>query len=436
MIMEDIPKLYTALAEWLACLIFVLLLKRRWSNGVTAVLMGGSLALLSVVQYLIGIVPIYLWIPGMAVALCIMFGTILFCCELMPTDAGFCWAIAFMFAEFVASLDWQLYSFVAQQGFDHLVLQGLFLVICYGGVFFLFYRMEQKRLTIHHSLHTSKKEMFSGIVISVGAFLISNISYVSTNTPLSGRMSMEIFYIRTLVDFAGVVILVSVQDRWKELQARQEMESINALLRRQYEQYQQSRESIELINQKYHDLKHQIGIIRMETDAAKREEYLKQMESGVTGFAAGHQTGNSILDTILTAKQLYCLQHQIELKVVADGKQLAFIGVMDLCSIFGNALDNAIESVERLDAEEKRIIQLAVYTQSQFLMIRVENYFETPLQKNGELFETTKADKNYHGYGLKSIRYTAEKYGGTVSILTEDNWFTLRVLIPIPDQQA
>ena len=118
---------------------------------------------------------------------------------------------------------------------------------------------------------------------------------------------------------------------------------------------------------------------------------------------------------------------------MADGKQLGFLEVMDLCSVFGNALDNAIESVERLSDTEKRLIRLAVYVQNGLLMIRTDNYFETPLQKNGDEFETTKADKTSHGYGIKSIRYVAGKYGGSVSIGTEDGWFSLKVLIPVPD---
>ena len=107
---------------------------------------------------------------------------------------------------------------------------------------------------------------------------------------------------------------------------------------------------------------------------------------------------------------------------------------MDLCSIFGNALDNAIESVERLEEEDRRLIRLAVYAQNNFLMIRTDNYFETPLQRIGDRFETTKEDKSLHGYGLKSIRFVSDKYGGSVSASAEDGWFSLKVLIPIPDR--
>jgi sensor histidine kinase regulating citrate/malate metabolism len=230
-------------------------------------------------------------------------------------------------------------------------------------------------------------------------------------------------------------MLYSLQDRWLEMQTRRELDSIQTLLQHQYEMYRQSRENIEIVNRKFHDLKHQIGVIRMEPDQKKREEYLKQVESGLKNAEADINTGNSVLDTILTGKQMYCKQNNIDMTVVADGTLLHFMEVMDICSIFGNALDNAIESVEKLSEPQKRLIRVAVYNQNNFLMIRVENYFESPLDMtNGEI-QTTKKDKDYHGYGVKSIRYTAEQYGGSVSITAEDNWFYLRILIPISDNQ-
>ncbi|MCD8382517.1 MAG: GHKL domain-containing protein [Clostridiales bacterium] len=430
----DIPKFYTALAEWLSCLVFVLLLeKRQPRKWVTALELSASFVLLCIIQYFIGIIPIALWLPGMGVALVIMYATILFCCKISPTDAGFCWAIAFIVAEFIASLDWQLYSFVAQQGFDSYLLQGIFLLIFYGGSLCIIFRIEQKRLGSGQKLEVTRREVLSAIMTSLGAFLISNISYVNTNNPFSGRMSTEIFYIRTLVDLAGVIMLVSLQDRVLELQAQKEKEAIDALFQRQYEQYRQSRENIEMVNRKYHDLKHQIAVIRMEQDEGKRENYLQQMESELQRFGVEFETGSPVLDTILSSKETYCLQHDINLNVVADGESLGFIDVMDLCSIFGNALDNAIESAEQVTEKEKRLIRLAVYTQNGFLLIRVENYFEAPLQVSGEELQTTKQDKNFHGYGIKSIRHTAEKYGGSLSISTQDGWFSLKALIPLPE---
>lgn len=247
----------------------------------------------------------------------------------------------------------------------------------------------------------TRRESISAAVIAICTFLISNISYVTTNTPFSGRMTTEIFWIRTLVDFAGVAVLLSMQDRWQDMQTQHELTAIQTLLKRQYEQYRISRDNSEAINRKYHDLKHQIQVIRMESDAARREEYLSQLEKGMQSLGVNQHTGNDVLDTILSDKQLYCSQHQITLTIVADGARLDFIETMDICSIFGNALDNAIEGVEKLADPQQRLIRVAVYTQNVFLIIRVENYCTAQLSVVDGEYRTTKHDKDMHGYGIK-----------------------------------
>ena len=218
------------------------------------------------------------------------------------------------------------------------------------------------------------------------------------------------------------------------MQTQHELPAIQTLLKRQYEQYRISRDNSEAINRKYHDLKHQIQVIRMESDAARREEYLSQLEKGMQSLGVNQHTGNDVLDTILSDKQLYCSQHQITLTIVADGARLDFIETMDICSIFGNALDNAIEGVEKLADPQQRLIRVAVYTQNVFLIIRVENYCTAQLSVVDGEYRTTKHDKDMHGYGIKSIRYTAEKYGGSVSADCSDNWFHLSVLLPLPEK--
>lgn len=433
--MQDIPKIYTALAEWAACLILILSLKRRYSQKQTVFYLFILLILLALVQVWIGAAPIAFWIPGMFLAMILMYAGIRICCDIPSTDAVFFLTIGFVFAEFAASLEWQLYSFAALSGFDSVQMQLIFLFVCYTGTFFLFYVVEKKRIKNENNLYVTKKEALSAATIALGTFLISNISYVYQNTPFSGRMSMEIFYIRTLVDFAGVAMLIALQDRWQEMLIKQELDSIHSILQRQYEQYCQSRDSINLINRKYHDLKHQITVIREEADAQKREEYLNEMESGLYAYEAQNRTGNSVLDTILTGKQMYCVQHDINITSVIDGEKLDFMNAMDICSIFGNTLDNAIESVRKIKDKDKRLIRIAVYGQNDFLIIRVENYYESPLKMKEGNYITTKRDKAYHGYGIKSIKYTAEKYGGTMTIHTQEGWFCLNVLIPIRENK-
>ena len=210
-----------------------------------------------------------------------------------------------------------------------------------------------------------------------------------------------------------------------------ELDAIQNILRTQYSQYRQSQESIDIINHKYHDLKHQIAILRQEKNPDKKEAYLDEMEQGIKDYESMFKTGNGVLDTLLTGVSLKCARRDITFTCVADGTLLNQIYVMDLCTIFGNALDNAMEHVIQIEDIEKRLIHVSVSKMAEFVLIRIENYLQDEIKFDGELPRTTKGDKAYHGFGLKSIKYSVEKYHGTMEVKTENHWFTINILIPL-----
>jgi sensor histidine kinase regulating citrate/malate metabolism len=275
------------------------------------------------------------------------------------------------------------------------------------------------------------KDFFVVALIATLVFFVSNISFISIDTPFSGKNLSEIFYIRTLVDFSGLVILFALREQKLWLHAQGEIDAMQSILNKHYEQYMTSREQIEVLNRKYHDIKHMIGIIRAEENSEKKKGYLDEMEAGIKLYEAQNKTGNAVLDTVVNSKSILCAAKGITFTIVADGTLLDFMDVMDICSIFGNALDNAVESVEKVSEKDKRIMKLSVYQQNTFLLIRFENYFENELRYEGENLATTKADKFYHGFGVKSIKSIVEKYEGSVVVSANGNWFTLCALIPI-----
>ena len=426
----DIPKIYTALAEWFSCCVFVLALEKRYKKCYTICVLLPFLPVFCVLQYYIGVWPVVVWIPSMVAAMILIYLCIFSCCKVNWKMAMVCFATAFMIAEFSASFEWQIYSYVMGRGHDEGVIELIFLVLFYSILFALAYFLEYRYFSGEIRGDISLKEALSSVIMAIAVFLISNISYVYPDTPFSSSLPGGLFYIRTLVDFSGLLILFLQRDRWRELSMQKEMEAVNAILRRQYEQYNLSKENIEIINRKYHDLKHQIAVVRAERNSDKREQYLQEMENDIKMYEAQNKTGNKVLDTILTGKHLYCVQHEINFTCVADGVLLDFMNLMDICTIFGNALDNAIECVEKIGDKSKRLIRTAVYSQSKFLIIRFENYTELELTTKDSLPITTKKDRQYHGYGLKSIRSTVEKYGGSMTVNVKDNWFILRLLIP------
>jgi hypothetical protein len=418
------------LAEWFSCCVFVLALEKRYKKCYTICVLLPFLPVFCVLQYYIGVWPVVVWIPSMVAAMILIYLCIFSCCKVNWKMAMVCFATAFMIAEFSASFEWQIYSYVMGRGHDERVIELIFLVLFYSILFALAYFLEYRYFSGEIRGDISLKEALSSVIMAIAVFLISNISYVYPDTPFSSSLPGGLFYIRTLVDFSGLLILFLQRDRWRELSMQKEMEAVNAILRRQYEQYNLSKENIEIINRKYHDLKHQIAVVRAERNSDKREQYLQEMENDIKMYEAQNKTGNKVLDTILTGKHLYCVQHEINFTCVADGMLLDFMNLMDICTIFGNALDNAIECVEKIGDKSKRLIRTAVYSQSKFLIIRFENYTELELTTKDSLPITTKKDRQYHGYGLKSIRSTVEKYGGSMTVNVKDNWFILRLLIP------
>ncbi|MCL2486846.1 MAG: GHKL domain-containing protein [Oscillospiraceae bacterium] len=429
----DIPRLHTAITEWAACLTYIILARKRlpiWQTAAVSVLVLPVF----VTVHLIGeTVPIYLWMPWMMVAIALMYLFIYVCGDLTPWDAGYLWARAFIAAEFAASLEWQLYYYTVIKNRGESVGWSLvcLIVICLAVNLAIGF-LERGHIPKNTRIGIYPKEFVSSMLIALSAFLISNVNFAFKNTEFTGSMGAGILSIRTLVDFCGLIMLFAQQEQRREIRLKFELDAMNNILQRQYENYQQTKESVDIIRRQYHDLKHQIAVIRQETDPEKRESYLAEMDHAISVYEAQNKTGSSVLDTVLTDKNLICMKKGINMTCVADGKLLGFIDVMDICSIFGNALDNAIESAETLEDKAKRLIRVAVFSQNDFLMMRFENYCEAPVSLENGLPATTKEDTMLHGFGIRSIKSVAEKYGGGISINTDNNWFTIRVLIPIP----
>lgn len=431
-VLPDIPRLYTALAEWLACMVYAFPLTKRIRGWRLAVCSGSILAVLAAFLILTDNLSIGFWIPCMVIAVGLMFLMLWMCCRISLRDAAYYCVQAFVLAEFVASLEWQLYCFLLLEK-EHSTLERIaLLLVIYLPVFLLMGGLLRKLSTKGGNLSITWQELSTAAIIGVGVFAASNLSFLTINTPFSGRYGAEIYNIRTIMDLGGLAILYAHYLQCRELRVSRELEAVRNVLQKQYQQYQLSKDTIELINWKYHDLKHQIAVLRAQPDEMKREQYLDRMEEEIKTYEAQNKTGNQVLDTVLTSKSLYCVQHDISLTCVADGGLLDFMEVMDLSAVFGNALDNAIECVEKILDTEKRLIHVTVSAQRNFVLIRFENYYEGDLHFSEGLPVTTKEDGNFHGYGLKSIRYVAGKYGGTVTVRTEKQWFVLQILIPMP----
>ena len=429
---NDIPRLYTGIAEWLGCLIVLLKCPGKVSSGLfiaisaaAAVLQCGLLVFTADVDA--GI----LWIGIMGLAFLLMVLYIYICANVSPQGVIYGACAAFLHAEFAAALEWQLHAWCLKFYPGGSLFSTALLIAVYAAVFSFFYFMSKRHITENFVKSLTWKEVISPSILIVFTFAFSNLSFFLAESPFSGRVTEDIFAMRTLADGFGTAVFWGFQISISEFLTQKELYSIRHVLSSQYEQFRYYQESEEMLHMIQHDLKHQIEGLRGETNEQKKEEWLDLIENELDKWWLPQRTGNSVFDTILSAKLRRARQLDVRITCVADGALLNRLHVADICTIFGNALDNALESVVMIPDPQKRLIHVSVSAQKNFIFINVSNTLGTALIESEDTLLTTKRDKKNHGYGIKGIKYVVGKYGGHVSYKADDGWFRLNILIPM-----
>ena len=218
--MPDIPRLYSAIAEWMACMIFILPFQKRFSKVKTGIIMAVMLVVQSGFMVLTEDVSLFFWLPCMIGAVLLMLLFIYVSCSIEVTDAVYGVLIAFVVAEFMASIEWQVvcYFGIAQSGVWWKEWSAL--ILGYGLISVILYKIFHVHFPEDGQMEIGWKECLSAFLIAISVFAVSNISYLTVNTPFSGRYSFEIANIRTIVDLAGIAILYAHLMQCCEMRAR------------------------------------------------------------------------------------------------------------------------------------------------------------------------------------------------------------------------
>jgi hypothetical protein len=164
-------------------------------------------------------------------------------------------------------------------------------------------------------------------------------------------------------------ILISQRGQMLQMREREQFQRREQMWETNRAQYELSRDTIAAVNQNYHDLKHKIHLLST-MEKVERSDILDDMSQALDTYDAMIHTGNEYLDTVLTEKNLRCRQEGILMKCMADGGCLSFMAPVDLYTLFGNALDNAIEANRNLDAAG-RFIELQIYKKKGLVMVQM-----------------------------------------------------------------
>ena len=202
-----------------------------------------------------------------------------------------------------------------------------------------------------------------------------------------------------------------------------------AQLQQQFAYYQEKLKDEEKVRSVYHDMKNHLLVLQRQINSPETAEMVEKLQSQVAMYGDYEHTGNDILDIILKEKSETAREKHIALSVTADLNGVDFIEPLDVSTIFGNGLDNAIEASEKLPEEQRAILVKAGKMQN-FFSVLIEN---NCLQDSGNTkSRTTKNDDFLHGFGISNMRKAVEKYDGQLMTKCENGKFTLKILILIP----
>ena len=333
--------------------------------------------------------------------------------------------IASMADSLIAMLAPSVLSFQERGGMSPAMLLNwtLTVLVVYALVYVLMF--SGNRIIGEHSLDT--RAMLTLLIASVLVNLYLNIYYMSLVEDKTLWVSVFEYGLNIVISASLLLVQYGML---RQNQTEKRLQMVSMLWEQAREQYRISKENIEAINIKCHDLKHQLLAVKDKTD---EREYARMMEL-VDSYGSQIETGSEVLDVVFQEKNFQCRKLGIQFTCIIDGAALNFMDTIDLYVLFGNLIDNCIEAVSALPETEVKNVQVTVRRERGFVIVTTENGYAGELQWADGRLRTSKGDEQNHGFGLLSIEKIIHKYGGRYSIQTDEQIFTMNIVFPVNDQ--
>lgn len=222
----------------------------------------------------------------------------------------------------------------------------------------------------------------------------------------------------------------------RESRLRTESELMEKMIHTMDARLRLSRKSIGIINKRCHEIKCQLHELKAQNERLAQSAPVQEIEQAIAVYDSAYQTGNFVLDFVLNERSPLMEEEKIRFSCIADGAQLAFMRQTDISTLFGNALDNALECVLQEADAEKRIVDLRISRQGEMLHIHLSNYCALPVRFRDGFPVGEENSPALHGFGVRSVAHVMEKYDGIVSFRQQNDRFILDAACPIPQNHS
>lgn len=348
--------------------------------------------------------------------------TIWICFECNVWAALFCSTVGYCMEHFAERL-FEIINRPLMQGTSLWAQYSVRTVIFAAAVSALYFLVIRRSKYYKCNIMVDNKLQIITSVIAVGILIFVNSFAIRLGM---GNVEL-IIYINIMsasFSFACIVLELGIASNKSN---EEELNMVKHILHEEHKRWKLEKENMELLNIRFHDLKHQL-INNSQLDGEATEIMRDELEL----FDAHIDTGNEALNVVLYKKMLECNRRNIQLTCLIDGRHLSDIASHEIYSLFGNALDNAINAIGELE-NGKRIISVTESMRSGFAVVHIENYFDGSVEFKDGLPKTRK-DENYHGFGMKSMKFIAEKYGGDIITFVREDVFVLEILLPFDEK--
>ncbi|MBR1709017.1 MAG: GHKL domain-containing protein [Clostridia bacterium] len=294
--------------------------------------------------------------------------------------------------------------------------------LCFGLVYLsLFLILRPFVKNRDNNFNNKTKAIFSVIVL----LLCISMARLTQDNPVRNQQAIIAeALLQCIIDALMIALQFGVMER---AQLNANVEIMRELVHQQRVQYEASKESAQIINEKYHDLKNLLRSFR----GVVPQEQLDRLKQSIAAYERPANSGNEVLDVLLAEKIGICQQRNIVLTCSLGKTDFSFVEELDLYSLFQNALSNAINAVSALPESVERFITLSAFRDGNMLTIHMEN----PCQPGIQFVEglpQTQNDPDWHGFGMRSMVHIAEKYSGTLTTEQQGNLFFLDILLLAP----
>lgn len=261
---------------------------------------------------------------------------------------------------------------------------------------------------------------FTSIVFSIIPFIFKTSTYYN----------LLVIAIMTLY-ILGIIATFYVI---KEIALGAKADSLNKQLVMQMEHYTDIEENKDITKKILHDMKNHLGVINSflyEENIEDARNYLGKVTESISSMSLHTFCENKVVNSILNNKHKKFIDLDINVNMNIYVPEKLNISQTDLCSIFSNTIDNAIEACSKIQDKNSRFINIKSNTDKGYFVYEVENSKINQIKVNGLRFITNKKNNLIHGYGVDIIRTVISKYNGDMDTEYTDNTFKIILFIKL-----